>query len=286
VYSQVLYPNVIAFYPRAFMRAEGDFGVECIRAYNDFQTDFCSVAPDRLIPMANLPWWDLEASVVELERCYEMGHKGVNFGCEFEKVGLPRLREEHWDPLLSRVQEMGWPVNFHIGFNTEDVDVQAVMSMSKLDQITWTAKFFTGNIHCISELIMSRICHRYPTLNFVSVESGVGFIPYLVEALDWQFLNNNMYRDHPEMLLPSEYFRRQIYGTFWFEKDVVQIAELFPDNFMFESDFPHMTSLTPAEAYPYVKGPRDTIIDNLASIPEPLLAKLVHGNAARVYHLD
>lgn len=286
VYSQVLYPNLLGFFPRAFMSGDPKWSLECVRAYNDFQTEFCSVAPNRLIPMTNLPWWDIDASVAELERCHAAGHKGINWGFEFEKVGFPRLRDEHWDPVLSRVQEIGWPVNFHIGFNSEDVDLGTVMAMTKLDQSTWAAKFFTGNIHCISELIMGRICHRFPTLKFVSVESGVGFLPYLIEALDWQFLNNNLHKDYPDMLLPSEYFRRQIYGTFWFETDVTRLADLYPDNFMFESDFPHSTSLTPAESNPYVKGPRDTIIANLATIPEPLLVKLLQDNAAAVYNLS
>jgi predicted TIM-barrel fold metal-dependent hydrolase len=133
---------------------------------------------------------------------------------------------------------------------------------------------------------MGRICHRFPKLKFVSVESGVGFLPYLVDALDWQFLNNNLYRDYPDMMLPSDYFRRQIYGTFWFEKDVAHLAKMFPDNLMFESDYPHMTSLTPGDNYPYVRGPRDTLIANVADdIPEDVLVKLVRDNARRVYNL-
>jgi uncharacterized protein len=285
VYSQVLYPNLLGFRPRAFMRGDRDFGIECVRAYNDFQTDFCSVAPDRLIPIANLPFWDLDAAIAELERCYAMGHKGLNFGWDMAAIGQPPLRDEHWAPLLERAQEMGWSVSFHVGFNSEEVDVDGYRALSKLDQATFAAKFFTGNIHCVAELIMGRICERYPRLKFVSVESGVGFFPYLLEALDWQFLNNNIYRDYPEMLLPSQYFRRQIFGCFWFEKDIVQLAELYPDNFMFETDFPHGTSLTPGDDFPYVTSPRETIIANMAEIPETTLVKLLHDNAASVYGL-
>jgi len=69
LFSQVLYPNLVGFCPRLFMDADHDFGIECLRVYNDFQSEFASVAPDRLIAMANLPWWDLDAAVAELERC-------------------------------------------------------------------------------------------------------------------------------------------------------------------------------------------------------------------------
>ena len=133
---------------------------------------------------------------------------------------------------------------------------------------------------------MGRMCQRYPSLRFVSVESGVGWLPFLVDALDWQFLNMNLYREYPDMMLPSEYFRRQIYGTFWFETDIAHYAEMFPDNLMFESDYPHMTSLTPGELYPYVDGPRETLITNFPDdMSEDLVTKLVQDNAAKVFNL-
>lgn len=286
VYSQVLYPNLIAFYPLTFMNGDREWARDCVRAYNEFQKDFCSVAPSRLVPMANLPFWDLDESIKELKRCYDAGAKGLNFGSEFEKIGLPRMRDDHWYPLLSLAQEMDLAVNFHVGFNNEGVDREKVHAMDKLEQAAWAAKFFSSNIDCVSELIVGRICDRYPTLKFVSVESGVGWLPFLLDALDWQFLNNNLYRVYPDMMLPSDYFRRQIYGTFWFESDIAHYAERFPDNLMFESDFPHSTSLTPGENYPYVQGPRDTLIAHLPDdMPEGLLVKLLQDNAARVYNL-
>jgi predicted TIM-barrel fold metal-dependent hydrolase len=286
IFSQVLYPNILGFFPRAFMQADAGFGVDCVRAYNDFQTEFAAVDPARLIPATYLPWWDLDAACTELGRCHVLGHRSVNLPWELEQVGLPGLRDDFWEPLLRSTEERGMTVNFHVGFNTEDLDFVALMARSKLDLVTESAKFFTGNIRCIAELIMGRICHRYPTLKFVSVESGMGFIPFLIESLEWQFLNANLFREHPDMLLPSEYFRRQIYGTFWFERDVAALAHLYPDNFMFETDYPHASSLTPADSLPYVTSPRQTIVNHLADLPEELVVKLLRDNAAAVYQLE
>jgi predicted TIM-barrel fold metal-dependent hydrolase len=288
VYSQVMYPNLLGFYPRAFIGLEPALGIACVQAYNDFQTEFASVDPKRLIPIANLPWWDLDAAVLELNRCYGMGHRGMNFGWQFEQLGLPRLRDDHWEPLLKRAQEMDLSVNFHVGFNSDSIAIEDHQKKrgTPLDHAADAAILFTGNLNCVAEIITGGICHRYPSLKFVSVESGIGYLPFLLEALDWQFLNNNLDVQYPELLLPSEYFRRQVYACFWFERDIVQLAELYPDNFMFETDFPHRTSLTPGEAFPHIKGPRETIIANLAAIPETTLVKLIHDNAAKVYHLD
>jgi predicted TIM-barrel fold metal-dependent hydrolase len=285
VFSQVLYPNVISFHPRAFIRMERDLGFDCIRAYNDFQSEFTSASPDRLIPIMNLPWWDVEESVRELDRCHTMGHRGINFGWEFEKLGFPRLRDAHWAPILNEAQERGLPISFHIGFNTETVGTGQLEAMGDLDRVGFSAAFFLGNARCIIELIVGGLCERFPNLKFVSVESGSGYLPYLVETLDWQYLNSNLHQRYPHLLLPSEYFRRQIYGTFWFESNVARLVDLYPDNFMFESDFPHSTSLTPCETIECVQGPRDTIVANFQGVSEDVLVKVLHDNAARVYGL-
>jgi predicted TIM-barrel fold metal-dependent hydrolase len=141
-----------------------------------------------------------------------------------------------------------------------------------------------GNARGIAEVIMGGICERYPRLNFVSVESGYGYIPYLLEALDWQFLNMGAHDENPKWLMPSEYFRRQVYATFWFEKHIVRSLDLYPDNVMFESDYPHGTSLSPGPAS-YALTAADTIRANLAEVPSGLLRKVLHDNAARVYGL-
>ena len=133
---------------------------------------------------------------------------------------------------------------------------------------------------------MGRLCDRYPKLNFVSVESGGGFVPFLIEALDWQVLNRKgFHKQYPDMLLPSEYFARQIYATFWFERSFAKLIDEYPDNFMFQSDFPHASSLTPNQTCDFVKGPHDTIVANLSNLSPEHLAKVVHDNAARVYGL-
>jgi predicted TIM-barrel fold metal-dependent hydrolase len=289
VFSQVLYPNVIAFYPSVFMAMDPKLSVECVRAYNDFQTEFASVDPDRLTPLTNLPWWRLDASVTEIERCHDLGHKGINFGWDFPRIGFPRLRDKHWEPIFKTAEERGLPINFHVGFNSQSLehDMNEFGVEGILDTVSYTAKFFLNNANCITELIMGGgLCDRYPTLNFVSVESGCGFLPFLMEGLDWQYVAMNLHKEYPNRLLPSEYFRRQVYGTFWFERSVVPLIDQYPDNFMFQSDFPHSTSLTPTEDNDAVLGPHDTIVANLNSLPPELLQKVLHDNAARVYHLN
>jgi uncharacterized protein len=52
-------------------------------------TEFCSADSRRLIPMMMLPFWDIEESVREMRRAYEMGQKGVLLAARYDKAGFP-----------------------------------------------------------------------------------------------------------------------------------------------------------------------------------------------------
>jgi hypothetical protein len=78
-----------------------------------------------------------------------------------------------------------------------------------------------NNANAIVHTIKGGICQRFPSLNFVSVESGIGWIPFFLEAMDWQWKKYGLHKFHPDRLLPSEYFRRQFYSCFWFERATI-----------------------------------------------------------------
>jgi uncharacterized protein len=287
VYYQLLYGNILGFHSHAFLDMDREFSNDCVRAYNDFQTEFCSADPVRLIPLTMLPFWDVEASLKEIYRCRELGHRGIVFGAEFEKIGLPRLSDMHWDPLFRAAQETGQSVNFHVGFASSKESQKA---MSKMDETTdfiiSSALMLTGNARIIAEVVVNGLCHRYPGLQFVSVENGAGWLPYFCESMDWQWTNAGAPGIFPERLLPSEYVHRQVHFMYWFEQQSLRAAlPGFADNIMFETDFPHMTSLTPgpASAAPV---PREAMERALAGQPEAIQEKILQGNATRLYRLD
>ena len=146
---------------------------------------------------------------------------------------------------------------------------------------------FIENVKGIAELIFGGVCHRFPDLNFVSVESGVGWLPAVLETFDWQWKNSGVAAEHPEYeLLPSEYFRRQIYACFWFEREMIPAAlSLYPDNLLYETDFPHPTSMSPGPATP-AQPPREYANSLFSGMDSHIVSKVLHDNAARVYHID
>ena len=289
VLAHVLYPNLGGFGAGNWLDAGSpEFALDAVRAYNDFQTDFASVAPDRLLPITSLPFWDVDASVTELLRCAAAGHRGVNFCNQPEKYDQPRLWDEHWDRIWAAAREAGIPVNFHIGGGRmgEQFAVGGEMGWrANFSRIS--SKIFMDNLSCITDLIHGGVCHRFPDVDFVSVESGIGYLPAALETMDWQWRNGGVREEHPEYdLLPSEYFRRQVYGCFWFESAALVAAiDAFPDNMMFESDFPHPTCQHPGPATPAV-GVQPYIERELSGISAEVRDKVIRSNAARLYKVS
>ena len=235
-----------------------------------------------------LPFWDTDLAVMEMERCLAMGHKGVIFPSNFEPVGMPLIYDEHWNPIWEAAQHHELSINFHTGFQISEDEARSAIGYrrSRADFAKMSSLFLLGNARTVADLTLYGVCDRYPSLNFVSVESGFGWMPYFAEMLDWQWLNSGARDAYPEMkLAPSEYMQRQIYGTFWFEAESVRrMADLYVNNLMFETDFPHPTAIQSGPSS-YSENPKQHIEKTLCGVPEDTLRKLLNSNAARVYHL-
>jgi uncharacterized protein len=291
IHAQVLYPNVAGFGGGRFADAgEPELVLALVRAYNDFLTDFASADPGRLIPIAALPFWDLDLTIAEMERCAAAGHRGVIMSQQPEFFGAPSLGDRHWDRLWAAAQDMELPVNFHIASgDMSDMRLLPPSAGAAANFASFPVTFFVGNCRAVATLTGAGICHRFPRLKFVSVESGVGWLPFALEALDWMWKECAVAKEHPEYdLLPSEYFRRQIYGCFWFEHGASLDAALEfigPGNLLYETDFPHPTSMSPGPAST-AQVPSDFIETKLGRLGEDVLRKVLHDNAARIYHLD
>jgi predicted TIM-barrel fold metal-dependent hydrolase len=291
IHAQILYPNVAGFGAGRFTDlGDMELALALLQAYNDFLTDWSSADRSRLIPVMAVPFWDIDLSVAEMERCRSNGHRGMVFSQAPEFFGAPKLGDPHWDRLWASAQELQLPVNFHIGGgDMSGVDLLPASAGAHANYASFPVTFFVSNTKTIATLIGSGICHRFPDLNFVSVESGVGWLPFVTQALDWMWKECAVTKEHPEYeLLPSEYFKRQIYGCFWFEHGPSLNAALEvigPDNILYETDFPHPTSMSPGPVSTAL-APKDFIAENLGHLPTGVLKKILHDNAARVYHLD
>ena len=287
IWAMALYPNVGGFGSQVFLSLKDpELMLACVRAYNDFLTDWCEPAPERFIPITALPFWDVEASVAEIERCAKKGHKGILFTGEPQAHGMPVLASPHWTPLWECAEALALPINFHIGagnFTGEQFWTPERMQHYGTGGVNgmFTTGLFLDNAKQIVDLLFSGILPRHPSLRFVSVESGIGFIPFLLEAVDHTFEYGQVSRQRPEFeMKPSEYFERQVYGCYFFEEYAPAhlLDRIPPDNVLFETDYPHPVCLYGNVREKIDAGLRDATPENRR--------KLLFDNAARLYRVD
>src|SRR5262249_28828724 len=98
----------------------------------------------------------------------------------------------------------------------------------------------------------------------------------------WNYANRGV--DTLGLARPSEYFRRQVYATFWFEHVNPEHLVAYQDNVMWETDYPHPQGLNPGPASPS-RPPREMADESLANVDETVGRKLLFENAARVYRI-
>ena len=284
IWAMALYPNVGGFGSQAFLNlGDPELMLACVQAYNDFLTDWCSVAPNRLIPISAMPFWDVEASVREIERCAKAGHKGVLFTGAPQDHGMPALASPHWNPLWECAQSHALPVSFHIGSgeftNSGWTPERIALYGSGGINAQTSIGLFLENGRQIIDLLFSGILPRYPELKFVSVESGIGWVPFVLEAADYSLDQGEVSERHVFDLKPSEYFHRQVYACYWFEQDAPRHFErVGVDKILFETDFPHPTCL-----YGNVE---ETIEAGLGPESEEVREKILYGNSAALYGLE
>ena len=261
IWAMVMYPNVGGFGAQQFLKLnDPELMLTCVQIYNDWQTEWASADSRRLLPITSIPFWDVEAAVKEVRRCAAMGHKGILFTGEPQYYGKPLLGDPHWNPLWEVAVEHDLPISFHIGSGdmAEGLLKNRVATYGKMAAFTELAvDIFLRNGLQLNDLLMSGVLARYPKIKFVSVESGIGWIPFVLEAMDYQFKGNSVAEEHPEFdLLPSEYFARNVYACYWFEQTAPRrlIDKIGVDNILFETDFPHPTSLYGDEVHARIKG--------------------------------
>jgi uncharacterized protein len=284
--AQIIFPNTIGLGGQDLGLVEDEaLRRLTVEIYNDAQAEIQAESGNRLLGLPLMPAWNVEACVYEARRVAGLGARGVNMTSDPQDLGAPDLADRSWDAFWEVCCELQLPVHFHIG--------ASATAMTFFGKYPWPSHpmntqlalggtlLFVGNARVVANLIVSGIFDRYPDLKTVSVESGCGWIPFILEALDYEMSENAP----PELAqmnkLPSEYFRSNIFATFWFEKNANNLPGLIEavgeDNILFETDFPHPTCLYP--------NPLQTVEEKMATLTPDVRRKIMGGNAKNLYRL-
>ena len=134
--------------------------------------------------------------------------------------------------------------------------------------------FQLSGVEYLASVIFSGACDRHPGLRFVLGESGVSWLPYVLDRMDHEY-EDRFYHLNLSMT-PREFWLRQGYSTYQKETiDPGMVPLMGEDNIIWGSDYPHPDGVWPDSL---------AIIDeNLAGVSDKAREKITCLNAGKLY---
>lgn len=247
------------------------------KVYNNWVADFAKQAdPHRVFPLACIPNNDPQEAAVEIRRCAKMGLKGGDL--PVNQMVVPLFHHD-WYAVWEASQECQFPISFHsTGF--KGLRGPDTPEMEKEYTTEWrlvrSALFQLDGMEVLVGLITSGACEKYPDFKFVLGESGVTWIPYVLDRLDTEYTDRA--RDLGFSMKPSDYFRRNGYTTYQQDQYLAPIIPLVgEDNILWGADYPHPDCIWP-ESQQFLKH-------SLSDQPEHIRRKITRDNVVNLYHL-
>lgn len=275
----VLYPTVAGLAGETFGRiTDAELEQACVQAYNDWLIEEWTHTSDRFVPQCIVPIFPIEATVKEIRRAVDKGHKGVIFpGVPMHLRDVPHINEPDYDPLWDVCQELQVPICFHAG-SSRQIQFPAYQDLSpKLAEALGALTRPVSSVQLVANFLYSRILMRYPNLKVVFAESSLGWGVYELETADHQFERQRLHQEGYDMK-PSEMFHRQCYLTGWYDQEPIRGRHhIGVNNIMWSTNFPLATSTWPST--------RDYVARSFQGVPEGERDKMLWGNAVQLYRL-
>jgi len=245
---------------------------EMMRIYNEWLADFCSHQPHRFAGIASIPGHDMLSAVAEIER---VAKRGVVRGVEVPSTADAKpLYHKDWEPLWGTAAEARLPVHFHtIGGPRPNFETMGPRESRKAFAVYITG-FQLNMAQKLMEIIYGGLLETNPELIVVIGESGIGWIPYLLDHMDLEW--EDQFKDLTLTMKPSEYWKRQCRATYQSDPVGVRLLDLLgEENVMWGSDFPHPDGVWPDS--------RQFIERELGKVSNVTRRKVIHDNAAKLY---
>ena len=185
------------------------------------------------------------------------------------------LFDPSWEPLWAAAEDAGLPVHYHTIGPRMDYDLASMSDLGKRQAFAvHITSFQLAMAKIIMEIIYGGVLEAHPDLKVVIGESGIGWIPYVLEHMDLEW--EDQFKDLTLAMKPSDYWRRQFYATYQSDPIGIRLLDILgEDNVMWGSDFPHPDGVWPDS--------QEFIARELGGVPSATRRKIVCDNAAKLY---
>lgn len=277
--AEVIFPGGPAFLMWA--SPDIDFVWAQIRVWNDWAMEVCGPYLKQCNPAAALAPADLQASIMEVERCAKLGYRLLTLPCkpiwgagnvEHVNYNLP-----HFDPLWAAIQDHDLTVTFHVSTGMDP-------RLSRGNGgaiINYVVHSLAPTIEPMVNLCASGVFERFPRLRAGTIEANAGWVPWMLQAMDESYLKHHMWVRPKLRMLPSEHYRAHCFASFGEDRAAVELCEShrLQDNLMWANDYPHHEGSWPHSAQAVERTFEDLVTEGTR-------AKLLGLNAARIFRFE
>jgi len=277
VYASLCFPTFSRFCGQTFLEAEDkELALLCVQAYNDFTTDeWAGGSGGRLLGLAIVPLWDPELMANELRRAVGNGAVAVTLSENPAALGLPSYYDiTYWGPLFTAAQELDVPICLHIGSGSSQINSDA-------PEAKWSTRIVLVGLNSMRaavDLLLGPVFDAFPKLKVVLSEGGLGWVPYIMERLDYTWTRYRL-MESLSAEPPSEVLRRNMWFAMIDDVAGIQLRHTIGvDHITWESDYPHADTSWPHS--------RKRVGEFLHDVPDDEVSAIVSGNAARLFRVD
>ncbi len=247
--------------------------VQYARAYNRWLTDHILAHEPRIVSMLYLPMNDPVAALKMVEDF--SGKQGV-IGFLVTTVRYKPLYNNVYMKLYRALEERGLPLAFHAATNWGDQS----MNITNKFIATHALGFTWFNIVHMTNWVVNGIPERFPGLKSIWIESGLAWIPFLMQRLDNEYMMRSS--ETPTLKrMPSDYMREMFYTS--------QPMEMVGNRTMLEETFKMIaaeTQLLYASDYPHWDMDLPSTIHDLPFLNQQAKRNILGENARKLFKLD
>jgi predicted TIM-barrel fold metal-dependent hydrolase len=253
------------------MHPQPDAEVALGKAFNRWMVEKILPQDPRQKALLYLPFNTPEACVEMVEEF--AGKPGV-IGFSVASTRHRPVHHNDYMPLYAALQDHGMPLGFHAGFTWHDQSLQQLNRFIAMHSIS----FVHFNMVHMTNWIINGLPERFPKLKVIWIESGVAWVPFIMQRLDSEYM---MRVSEAPLLkrLPSDYMREMYFTSQPLERSNMKLTQaafeaMHADTqLLFASDWPHWDFDAPSS------------IMKLPFLNEQAKRNILGLNAARLFDL-